>query len=342
MLECVFTVDYELYGNGEGSLKELVLEPAKRLKSIFDKAGAKLVVFVETAELEKIDTFRTDPAIDDVKQQIREYYEGGFEIALHLHPQWCNARYENDKWNLDYKEYNLCTLSEQRITEIVKKGIAYLRELVGVPIFNPLSFRAGNWLFQPTATAAAVLAMHGIRIDSSVFKGGSQHSHGLDYRRARRNGFYWTFDTDVTIPDPTGRILEIPIFTKMVPFWKMYTAKRMALQQKAPSRSRSLNQRVHRVIDLFRFWQPLKFDFCRMTLDELIGMVERIIQEDRQSPELFKPMVAIGHTKDLTDLDTLEAFLFYLAKKQIKISTLQDVYSKCDPGACLSAPAFAG
>ena len=115
MIECIFTIDYEIYGNGEGSLKELVFEPAKRLKTIFDEAGAKFVVFVEAAELEKIDTFRTDPAIDQVKDQIREFHQDGYEIALHLHPQWCNARYENEKWNLDYTEYNLCTLPERRI-----------------------------------------------------------------------------------------------------------------------------------------------------------------------------------------------------------------------------------
>lgn len=39
MLECIFTIDYEIYGNGEGSLKELVYEPAKHLKAIFDIPG---------------------------------------------------------------------------------------------------------------------------------------------------------------------------------------------------------------------------------------------------------------------------------------------------------------
>ena len=55
MLECIFTLDYEIYGDGHGSLRELVYEPAKRLKEVFEDAGAKLVVFVEVAELEKID-----------------------------------------------------------------------------------------------------------------------------------------------------------------------------------------------------------------------------------------------------------------------------------------------
>ena len=235
MIECIFTIDYEIYGNGEGSLKELVFEPAKRLKTIFDEAGEKFVVFVEAAELEKIDTCRTDPAIDQVKDQIREFHQDGFEIALHLHPQWCNARYENRKWNLDYTEYNLCTLPEKRIAEIVDRSIAYLRDVLSAPDFTPLSFRAGNWLFQPTASAARVLAERGIKIDSSVFKGGRQHRHHLDYRRAIKNGYYWMFGDDVTIPDPAGPLFEIPIYTKLVPFWKMATSKRLGLHHKGAS-----------------------------------------------------------------------------------------------------------
>src|SRR2546423_1039464 len=149
MIECVFTIDYEIYGNGEGLLKELVYEPAKRLKTIFDRASAKLVVFVEAAELEKLDALRTDPAIDQVQAQIKEFHQQDFEIGLHLHPQWCNAEYRDGKWSLDYNEYNLCPLSRQRIDAIVGRSIAYLRRIVGVPAFTPLSFRAGNWLFQP-------------------------------------------------------------------------------------------------------------------------------------------------------------------------------------------------
>ena len=312
MIECIFTIDYEIYGNGEGSLKELVFEPAERLKTIFDKAGAKFVVFVEAAELEKIDTSRTDPAIDQVKDQIREFHQDGFEIALHLHPQWCNARYQNDKWNLDYTEYNLCTLSERRITEIVGGSIAYLRDVLGIPDFTPLSFRAGNWLFQPTAVAARVLAMHDVKIDSSVFKGGRQHKHNLDYRRAIKNGYYWMFGDDVTRPDSTGPLLEIPIYTRMVPFWKMATSKRIGLQRKSRSSARFSRHCFDRLFDFLRFRQPLKFDFCRMTLDELVSVVEQAIGEDHASPELFKPIVAIGHTKDLVDFAAVQTFLSYL------------------------------
>ena len=335
MIQCIFTIDYEIYGNGQGSLKELVYDPAQGLKRIFDEAEAKFVVFVEAAELERIDTLCTDSAIADVKRQVKKFHEEGFEIALHLHPQWCNAQYRNSKWELDYTEYNLCTLSNERIAEIVSRSIAYLRKILDRPDFSPLSFRAGNWLLQPTAPLARELTKNGVKIDSSVFKGGRRHK--LDYRRAMENGSHWMFSDDVTIPDPHGQLLEIPIYTTMVPFWEMVTSKRLHLQHKSMLGGRTFRDRLSRCIDLMQFKHPLKFDFCRMTLDELIKVVETLLREDKLSPEVFKPIVAIGHTKDLVDFDTIESFLSYLRRKGISISTLEEAAKKCRE-ILLSAP----
>src|SRR5438093_10466738 len=130
MIECFFTLDYEIYGNGTGSLNDLVYEPAERLRKIFGKFNAPFVNFVEVAELEQIEACRTDSAIDVVKRQIKELSEEGHEIALHLHPQWYNARYDNGRWILDYSEYNLCTLSRPRITQIVTQSLAYMRRIL--------------------------------------------------------------------------------------------------------------------------------------------------------------------------------------------------------------------
>jgi hypothetical protein len=328
MIECIFTLDYEIYGNGEGSLKDLVYEPAKKLKSLFDQAGAKLVLFVEAAELEKIAAFKADPVVREVEDQILEFFNEGHEIALHLHPQWVNAHYHQGRWELDYREYNLCKLSSSRMAEITGRSIGYLQEILKTPDYIPLSFRAGNWLFQPTRDAAQTLSALGIKIDSSVFKGGVQRQHHLDYRQAIGNGYYWKFQDDVNRIDNQGEMLEIPIYTQMVPFWKMATAKRLSLQQKSNSSRPQVRERINRLLDRARFRQPLKFDFCRMTLEELVSMMEQINREDQTSPTGYKPMVVIGHTKDLVDFNTVETFLFYLREKGIGITTFREVYPK--------------
>jgi len=328
MIECIFTIDYEIYGNGEGSLKDLIYEPAERLMAIFHKWNARFVAFVEVAELEMIEAEGENQTIDLIKRQIRYFHDEGFELGLHLHPQWYNAKLENGRWFLDYGEYNLCTLSRERIVQIVDRSLAYFRNVLGKSNFTPRSFRAGNWLFQPTETASSVLAEKGIKIDSSLFKGGMQHYHGLDYRPALKNGYCWRFQNDINTPDPTGTLLEIPIYTVMVPTWNMLTAKRIGLARKSFSTYNSSRQRMTRLRDILRLSYPLKLDFCRLTIDKLTSMMDGIIREDHDDPTSFRPVVAIGHTKDLVDFTTVEAFLSYLSRKGIMTSTFEKVYGR--------------
>lgn len=324
MIECIFTLDYEIYGNGTGSLKDLIYEPAEQLRRIFRKWNVRFVNFVEVAELEKIEECRTDAAIELVKKQVRKLYWEDFEIALHLHPQWCNAYCQNVKWFLDFSEYNLCALPRTRIAQIVQRSLRYLRHIVDEHHFTPLAFRAGNWLFQPTEPAASVLADSGIRIDSSVFKGGLQHTHGLDYRPASKNGYYWPFSSDANHADPAGQCLELPIYTEMVRPWRIPSSKRLGMGNNLGF----AGQRWNRMRDFLRFRYPLKFDFCRMTLDELTSMIGTVIEKDRQDPAVYRPLVAIGHTKDLAEPQVVDNFLSFLRANGVGVATFTSVYPK--------------
>lgn len=329
MIQCVFTLDYELYGDGHGSLRELVYEPARRLYDLFSRRGVHFVTFVEAAELEKIEQSGTDKAIDLVREQIREFFGSGVEIALHLHPQWYNATYQQGHWLLDLSEYNLCVLPQPRIVDIVDRALAYLRYLVDSPSFTPLSFRAGNWLLQPTQPAAGVLSEAGVRIDSSVFKGGLQRGPGLDYRPSLQNGDYWRFAADVNEPDPRGALIEVPIHAVLVPFWKVPTSGRLRKPNNFGAAARaSAKKRLIRLGDFARLRYPLKLDFCRMTLKQLISTLEPTIREGRNDPGALTPVVAIGHTKDLLDVATVERFLAYLEAERIQVVTFEELYPR--------------
>lgn len=328
MIDLIFTVDYEIYGNGTGDLQELVYEPTRLLKALFEKHGVGFVNFVEVAEFEKISARGTDRAIEKVEKQIRDCHRDGFEVGLHLHPQWANAIYENRRWKLDLEEYNLCHLPKARINEIVDDALVYLRNVIGESNFTPISFRAGNWLFQPTQAAAEVLSAKGLRIDSSVFKGGRQHNNGLDYRAAAKNGYYWPFNQDVSTPDWEGSWIEVPIHTRMVPIWKMRTSKRMKFSNQFGVSSESTTQKIGRALDFLRFLYPLKLDFCRMTFAELSSMMEEVIRKDQRDRDSYRPIVAIGHSKDLVDFNTIDLFLSWLKAKNIPVRTFGDIYPK--------------
>ena len=90
----------------------------------------------------------------------------------------------------------------------------------------------------------------------------------------------------MNMPDPRGSLLELPIYTQMVPTWKMLTAKRVGLQRKGSSAARNGKGKLYR-IGSFAFRHPLKFDFCRMTIDELTRMVDMVIREDAIEPDII-------------------------------------------------------
>lgn len=330
MIDLVFTLDYELYGDGTGSLERHVFEPGTRINAVFQKWRTPFVVFVEAAEFEMIESEKSDKTIIRIKEQIRDYYNNGVEIGLHLHPQWYGGKHKNGKWVLNQNEYNLCTLSETKINSYIERSIAYIRETIGDPNFTPLVFRAGNWLFQPTRIVAEALLAHGIKVDSSVYKGGRQRQYGLNYRRALGNGYYWTFRGCVELPDPEGTMIELPVYTQMVPFWRMATPKRISIQRKGPNQAVQVaSKNFLGLLDRARFRYPLKLDYCRLTSAELRRMTDVLVLEDKKNSEVYRPVVAIGHSKDLVDLDTVDAYLGYVRDRGIHVSTFLEVYAQC-------------
>lgn len=330
MLDFIFTVDYEIYGNGTGSLRELIYEPAEKLIDIFSEKRVNIVFFIEVAELEIIEAFRSDPEINLIKNQIKRIYKTNFEIGLHIHPQWYEARLANGQWILNYEEYNLCKLDEDRIYQLLKRAVDHLRYLVDDPGFSPLVYRAGNWLMTPTEKMGRALTRLGIKIDSSLFKGGYQHSTGLDYRQAPKNLFYWKFSENINKPDLAGSLFEIPIYTKMLPIWKVLNGKRFNIEKKAANSGSLTEIFKKRLLDVLNFRFPVKFDLCRLSYNELISFAEELINLDAQSPELYKPIVLIGHTKDNPDFDIITRFLDFLDKKNIKCSSYNETLKKID------------
>ena len=57
-------------------------------------------------------------------------------------------------------------------------------------------------------------------------------------------------------------------------------------------------------------------------------MMGRAIREDRERPAVYRPIVAIGHTKDLSDTQTVDDFLCFLRAEKITVSTFQNIYPR--------------
>jgi hypothetical protein len=272
---------------------------------------------VEFAKMEEV---QSDPDTAGVRAQLRELRRAGHEIALHIHPWWANARYEGGQWHLDWSERSICTLDPDRVEAIVSAAIRYLRDGLDDPSFTPLSFRAGSWAMQPTRVIASVLARHGVRVDSSVFKGGRVRALGLDYRPALGNDSFWRFGNDVNVPDFDGVLWEIPIYTQMVPFWQMLGRKRLQLQSKMSSAGQRtpLSRRWR---DFLRLRYPRKLDFCRMTFQEMREAINAVVKEQSVLGKEHSLVVAIGHSKDFVDLEAIRGFLAFLQEQSVYVTT---------------------
>jgi len=336
MIDAIFTIDYELFGDGSGDLYQHMLEPTKELKRIFDLHNSKLVFFVEAAELLKISNTNNDEKIYEIEKQINQLYNQKYEIDLHIHSQWFNAKLINGNWALDYSEYNLSELTKDKIDIYIKECITYLQKIVNNGNYIPTAYRAGGWLIQPSSLISEVLLENNIKIDSSVFKGGKQYYRGLDFRESLKNPYWWRFDDDINKPSKNGRLVQIPIYSRMVPIWKMYTSKRKKIIysqniiKNKSNYSKGVIEKACSLLDLMRLYYPKKLDFSKMTSDELIEEFEKIIYKDKVTRDIYKPIVLIGHTKNLEDFDSINLFLDYLKSKNIKIKTFSDILNKID------------
>ena len=110
MLNVIFTLDYEIHGNGDGSPYELMVEPTARLLDLFDKYNAKLTIMADVAEILKFGEYREKFGRDDyyyeaIVAQLRDAIRRGHDVQLHLHCSYFNARFKGGKWEQDWSEY---------------------------------------------------------------------------------------------------------------------------------------------------------------------------------------------------------------------------------------------
>ena len=99
MKTLLFTLDYELYGNGSGDVFKHIIEPTDKILGIVEKYNAKLTIFFEVIEYWKLKEewesgnrmgYDRNP-IEAMERQLKRAFEYGHDIQLHLHPQWVDA-----------------------------------------------------------------------------------------------------------------------------------------------------------------------------------------------------------------------------------------------------------
>jgi hypothetical protein len=338
LLHVLFTLDYEIHGNGEGSPHRLMLEPTGRMLRQFDRHGAKLSVMADVGEILRFRRHAEETGSDDfaygaIVEQLRDAVCTGHDVQLHVHPSYFNAELVDGRWQLDYTEYDLAALGPKRIDEIVRTGKAFLEELLRPvdPSYGCLASRSANWSMQPSPDLVGALARNGIRIDTSVFKYGRRD--GLvkfDYRDAHSALVPWRVDpADVCRAAPDGEVLEFPIYAenrRLHGFLSANRVHRALLTRRHPvpvgsprngngaAPAVSTLARARRAVGVLAGRHAWKLDFNQCSGRQLIAGLERARRRyDR--PDRTLPVILIGHSKLFTRRNerVLEPFLEHVS-----------------------------
>ena len=180
--------DFEVMGNGLGNVAYHQYLPANFLQNLCEEIGIRASFMVDMAhifELQKVSSKSSDIRLqlNLWEETVKQMAERGFDVQLHLHPQWLNATYKEpffylgDNWNL-----GRCKKDEQEI--LIKNSVEYLTNLI-TPIkkdYKLLAFKGGAWGLQPSEDLLSLFNSYGFELICGPRKDMHIPSAGIDYR----------------------------------------------------------------------------------------------------------------------------------------------------------------
>ena len=353
MLKVIFTLDYEIYGNGDGSPKELMIKPTNRLLDIFDRYNAKLTIFVDVAEIIKFKEYYEQYGFDlynyeEIVNQIQVLVKNGHDVQLHLHPSYFNAVYEKGKWMLDWDEYDLANLTYERISELINISKKHLEDIIKpvYPSYKCFAFRSANWSMHPSKNVVRALIDNDFVIDTSVFKFGKRSGLvNFDYSNAHSDLLPWRVsEENICVLDKNSKLIEFPIYSENNYLYKFISINRLY---------RVFQSKIHRLknpvsVSGSTTWKnfkklknallalsnkhAMKMDFNQCTTKQLINGLKSVNHKYSKF-DMDLPFVLIGHSKLFNSLNekSLVSFLRFIAENpdQYGFGTFSDFrYSK--------------
>ena len=325
----VITVDYEIYGNGTGDVRQLMIDPAERMARICEKHGAPLTVFFEAEEYfcfsqaacELRQSLGYDPA-RVIREQVISLVRRGHDFQLHSHPKWFGARYNGGRWSVRREELSADELFEtqEEVDSYIAERKDVLEEMVSsaMPGRKVRAYRAGALRAQPGQKLLSALAANDIAVDSSVVWGWRDRAgkYPLDYREAPRGRRCWRVRENVCREDASGPVWEIPIYSVMRSRLHQLTPERLRAKfsSRVPKgRKKEIVQQLGVPKNPFRAARflfapvPIKLDFHNLSpgaLMRYVGSAPPPAAEDA-----LDVLVLIGHTKEHRDNRAFDRFL---------------------------------
>lgn len=340
MLRVIFTLDYEIHGNGDGCPQDLMIEPTYRLLRLCDEYGAKLTIMADVAEILKFKEYkdkygRDDYYYDAIVDQLRYAIKNGHDVQLHIHSSYFNARHNNGCWIQDWSEYDFASLPYERMDWMIRTCKHFLETLLKPvdPTYRCIAFRAANWSVNPSQSVVRALVNNDIKIDTSVFKYGSRNGIVVfDYSRAYSQIVPWRVkENDICNRDDTSKLWELPIYSERRWIGAFLTSSRIYrvfMNWRHKVRHKNGRNTPEDEVDAAphtrrRAWvatilqrHAWKADFNQCASKQLINALHRASSKyDRRNDKLL-PFILIGHSKLFTQRNerSLTSFLVHAAQ----------------------------
>lgn len=223
MLHIAVGYDYELFLGGSCyTEEEVLLQPATELMKLYDELKVCFTFFADVCSLMRYRQLGMNEFPDRAEAQLRNALQKGYDVQLHIHPQWLIAEKAGDRWVFEEAKYRLHAFTEHdpcwTKERVINESIEYLNHFMqqADPEYTCAAYRAGGFSVQPEEELLPLLAAKGIIIDSSVIGGGCSHALPQQYDfRSLPDVPGWWFDPAKGYNHYTtagnGMMFEVPV-----------------------------------------------------------------------------------------------------------------------------------
>lgn len=336
MKSLIFTLDYELYGNGSGNVFTHMIEPTRAILDVADKYNVKLTFFFEVVEYWKLKNEwekgnymgYTENPIIAIEQQLIYAHSKGHDIQLHLHPQWIDAKWKNSQWIVNYDKWRLGCYEgegEDSILAIIKRGKETIENIIGKG-YQCTAIRAGGYNAQPSNRIVAAMKECGLKADSSIVPGAKEAGSlsRYDYSHIKSNiGFWYCTNNLENVANGETDIIELPIVAfPIIRIQKYLSIERLkSLLQNQKSAQEAFKakintqaaSKINRLVSKFKFFFETEFqtwDYCLFSKGMHRKFLNGIYKQNHRNV-----YVLVGHPKSFV---SSKGFEFILQQTQNK------------------------
>jgi len=302
MIHVIMTIDYEIFGNGQGDVKRHIVEPMNRLLNITNKHKVPLTIMFEVYEylyFKKYDKqlqkdLGYSPA-EMIEDQIQKAYNNGHDVQLHIHPQFLKMKYAQKRFIPEIPDLSVLNMTEQEVYNLIKSGKEILESVISANDYQCTALRLSNmgWIPAPVHVAR-VMERLGIFVHSLASMCAPIGTKG--YQRIGNTNVY-----------------EIPIYT--VPTrWYKYLKPRYLLTlayvwvHSPPKIFSGSTKKFHSIEPNSQKCRGIKWDLSKLSYKDMTRMLDYAIEHyDYENYEI--PLIMIGHTKDFFNDKNLDKFI---------------------------------